>query len=647
MSLGTRAMAASYAQLHTTGNNIANANTPGYSRQTAQLATAGGQYTGAGFFGRGVDVSTVTRSYDRFLTGQAAQTASVAAADQARVGQLHQLEKVFALGESGIGHAAGELLNAFVDVASNPQDASARHVVMARARELASRFATAADQLSALQSGVTQDLEADVARVNSLAQQVASLNKQIAASNGTSHTPNDLLDQRDQLIAQIGAHINVTTVSADDGSVGLFVGGGQNLVLGATVNSLVAMPDPYDPAKRQLAMREAGASRLITQDSLSGGSIAGYLRFQNDDLANARTLIGQLAVAVGSAVNEQQALGLDLGTPAAAGAPFFSLGNPRALSATTNGGNAGLTLSVADGALVQASDYELRFDGSRYALTRLSDGAQMPGSPYTPVDLAGGVEFDGMRLQLAAGTALAGDRFLLQTVSTAAQDMRMVLTDPATIAAASPVSASVGTANTGSAAVISVRALDTSLDRTLTASVDFTDDNGAYDWSLVDPFGTVVQSGSAQWTPGDPIRLNGFELKIDGVPVAGDELRVAPTTAVAGNNGNAVAFVDMARVGFVGARQASDGSLVAGRTVTDAYASALAEIGVRVQSAATAAGISSSVAMDAETTRANKAGVNLDEEAARLIQYQQSYQAAAKMLQVAQSVFDTLLQQMN
>ncbi len=657
MALGTRAMAATYAQLHTTGNNIANANTAGYSRQTAQLVTAGGQYTGAGFFGRGVDVSTVTRSYDRFLTGQAAQSASISAADQARLGQLQQLEKVFALGESGLGHAAGQLLNAFVDVASNPQDASARQVVMARARELASRFAAAGDQLSTLQAGVTQDLEAQVANVNALAQQVASLNKQISAANGSGHAPNDLLDQRDQLIARIGTHINVTTVAADDGSVGLFIGGGHNLVLGATANSLAAIPDTYDPARRQLAMREGGTSRLVPTDSLSGGAIAGALRFQNEDLTHARNLVGQLAVAISAAVNEQQSLGLDLGTPARPGAPMFAVGDARVLPAAGNGGNAALTLSVADGALVQPSDYELRFDGSRYALTRLSDGAEMPGSPYTPAALFGGIEVDGLRLQLNAGTALAGDRFLLQPVATAAQDMRAVLTEPASIAAASPVSASLGAGNTGSASIVSARAVDSAaLDRTLTADIHFTNDTGAYDWQLVDPFGTVVSSGSAQWTPGQPIRLNGFELMIEGVPrgdrteggvaVPGDDLRVAPTTAVAGNNGNAAAFVELAKVGFVGAYQGPGGSLVPGKTITDAYAGALADIGVRVQSATTAAGISSSVAMDAEATRANKAGVNLDEEAARLIQYQQSYQAAAKMLQVAQSVFDTLLQQM-
>ncbi|MEY4564018.1 MAG: hypothetical protein RLZZ618_3295, partial [Pseudomonadota bacterium] len=164
------------------------------------------------------------------------------------------------------------------------------------------------------------------------------------------------------------------------------------------------------------------------------------------------------------------------------------------------------------------------------------------------------------------------------------------------------------------------------------------------DWELVDGSGTVTSSGSAQWTAGQPIQLNGFALNLDGVPRNGDAMSVGATPSPAGNNGNALAFSNLGKVAFVGAYVASDGSLVPGRTITDAYAAAIADIGVRVQGSESSSKISGSFAAAAETARANKAGVNLDEEAARLIQFQQSYQASAKVLQVAQAVFDTLLQ---
>ncbi|MBT9524014.1 MAG: flagellar hook-associated protein FlgK [Rhizobacter sp.] len=644
MGIGTRAMFANYAALQVTGNNIANANTQGYSRQEAQLATAQGQYTGAGFFGQGVNVTTVARSYDRFLTAQATATNSLASADLARMNQLTQLETVLPLGEAGLGQAARQMLDAFVDVANNPQDASARQVVIARSQELAARFKTAGEQLSTLQTGVSQDMKSSIASVNALATQVADLNKQISALQGSGHAPNDLLDERDLLVSEISGFINVTSIQADDGSVGLFIGGGMSLVLGSTANVLKGAPDLYDPAKTQLALREGGVDRLVPQDSISGGTIAGLVRFQNEDLTAARNLLGQMAVAVSGAINQQQALGLDARQPAGAGSPLFSIGAPRTLPASANGGDAVFGLTVSDFTHVQASDYELRFDGSDYSLTRLSDGSAVTGSPFSPAALAAGVQVEGLTLQLNSGTAVSGDRFLLQAAGPAAADMRMVMTDPRGLAAASAVTGSFAVTNTGTATMASLGLTDpTAYDATLTARLTFTSDTGDFSYDMVDASNAVVSSGTGTWTAGTPITLNGFSLQLNGVPRTGDTISVAPTTSPASNNGNAVSFVALGGSSFIGTQTLADGTLVPGLSITDAYASALSDIGVRVQSAKSASGISSAIASTAETARVNKAGVNLDEEAARLIQFQQSYQAAAKMLQVARDVFDTLL----
>jgi flagellar hook-associated protein 1 FlgK len=645
MGIGTRAMAANFAALQTVGNNIANANTQGYSRQQVEFATAKGQYTGAGFFGQGANVTTVTRSYDRFLTTQAANTSSVASADQARLDQLTQLENVLPLGESGIGYAARQVLDAFVDVANNPQDASARQVVVTRAAELAARFKSAGEQLNTLQSGVTQDLRSDIDTVNSLAREVADLNRQIAGLNGAGHTPNDLLDQRDQLVSEISSYINVTSIEASDGSVGLFIGGGQSLVLGGTTNTLVAAPDPFDPSKTQLALQEGGTASLVPNNAILGGRIAGLVRFQNEDLTAARNLVGQLAVAVSGAINQQQALGLDGRQPARAGDPLFSIGAPRALASTENAGDATFSVTVSDFTHIQASDYELRFDGSDYTLTRLSDGVAVEGSPFAPAALAAGVQVEGMTLQMTAGTASAGDRFLLQPVAQAASDMRSVMSDPRGIAAAAAVTSTFAVNNTGTARAASLGVVDAaSYDATQSVRITFSSDTGDYSYDMLDASNAVVSSGTGTWTAGSPIELNGFSLSLSGVPRNGDVIGVGPTTSPAANNGNANAFVALGTSPFIGAMTLSGGTLVPGRNITDAYASALSDIGVRVQSARSSAGISSTIAQTAEAARANKAGVNLDEEAARLIQFQQSYQAAAKMLQVATSVFDTLLE---
>lgn len=638
MSIGKTAMFASYASLQTASNNIANANTVGYSRQTTELADSPSQFTGSGFFGKGVTVATISRAYDSYLTNQAVATGSTAAADAARLDKLSQLEDVFPIGSDGVGAAAGSLLNSFVDVSNNPSDSSARQVVLSQAQELSSRIRAAGDQLNTLQTGVAQDIRTTVASVNSLARQVAGLNAQIASLKGSGQAPNQLLDQRDQLVKQISSMIGVTTIAADDGSVGLFIGGGQNLVLGSNANTIKAVPDSFDPSKAMLTMAEGGIDRLIPPGSVAGGSLAGLLKFQNEDLTTAKNLIGQIATAISGAVNKQQALGLDLGQPASTGAPIFSVGAARTLGAASNGGNAALSLTVDDASKVQASDYAVSFDGSSYTLTRSSDSTAVAGSPFSAAQLAAGVHFDGLTLQLTGGAANTNDRFLLQPVAVAAQSMQTVLASPNGIAAASPFTGSADVNNTGTATIASLVATDPAYNGSLSASIAFTSDTGAYSWSLSDG-----STGTGQWTAGTPISLNGFEMSLAGVPKNGDKLAVAPTTSVNSNNGNALAFAAMGDLGLVAAG-GGVGNSAGSMSVTDAYASALANVGVRVQGGKTASTISTAAANQAETARSNKSGVNLDEEAARLIQYQQSYQAAAKILQVAQQIFDSMLQ---
>jgi len=654
MALGTKALFANYAALQTTGNNISNANTKGYSRQSVELESAGGQFSGAGFFGKGVNVATVSRAHSAFLTREAASSASLAAADQTRAEQLQQLEKVFETGESGIGYAAGQFLNAFVDVANQPQDASARQVVLSRASELASRFRHAGDQIDAMQAGVTADLKTGITAVNTLAQKIGDINTRIAAAVGSGHQPNDLLDQRDNLVREISSYLQVTTILADDGSMNLFVGGGQKLVLGADATKLSAVPDLFDVSKVHIGLTDAAGGHAFPDDLMAGGSLAGLLRFQRDDLTDARNLLGQMAAALAGRVNTQQALGLDLGQPASTGAPIFSIGAPGVAPSTTNAKAANgsdiasvlvagvyvptVSLTITDPSELRASDYELRNDpttAGNYLLTRLSDGVQSSVAP--------GAIVDGFQLNVIAPLPVAGDRFLLRPVGLATGAMARVLDDPKGIAAASQVTAAIGSANTGTATVADVHATSTAINPQLTATLSFTSSTGNYDWELRDrTTNALVSNGSATWTAGQPISLNGWDLSLNGVPRTGDTVVVQKTQFPGNNNGNARALTDLRDARMVGQRTSAS-VVMPGETITDAYASAMSDIGVRVQGAHTSAEMSASVATDAESARSGKAGVNLDEEAARLIQFQQSYQAASKMLQVAQSVFDTLL----
>lgn len=668
MSLGMRAMTANYAALQATGHNIANGHTVGYSRQTVEMETNGGQFTGAGFFGKGVNVATVKREHSEFLTREAAVSRAVAAADEARSVQMQQLEKVFPLGEDGIGHAASQMFNAFVDVASKPADTSSRQVVLARAGEFATRARTAGQQLDMLQQGVAEELKASVTQVNMLAERVAELNQSIAAAQGSGQTPNDLLDQRDQAISDISQYLQVSTIPAGDGSMNVFIGGGQKLVLGNQSTRLVPLSDAFDPSRLQLGVNDSGSLREMPGELITGGAIAGLLRFQNNDLVSARNQLGQIAAAVSGSVNRQQALGLDGSQPAVAGAPLLAVGGPRVLPSSANASVAGVPvasyidasgmrvpsvgLTIVEPSELQASDYELLADpalpAGSYTLTRRSDG--------TSQTVANGAIVDGFRIDIAAPVPAANDRFLLQPVAAAARNASLALDDPRGIAAASPVTATFDVDNTGTASLAALSATDaTPAAAELSATITFTNDTGAYAWELRDASNALVRSGtgtwvagqsirSDAWTPATPAQRYDWQLALNGVPRSGDVLRVGRTAFPGADNGNARAMMSLRDAGLVGQVTQASGTVVPGVSVTDAYANVLADVGVRVQGAKLSAQQSASMAEDAKTALIDKTGVNLDEEAARLIQFQQSYQAAAKMLQVAQSLFDTLLQ---
>jgi flagellar hook-associated protein 1 FlgK len=537
LSLGTSGMAAAQAQLQTTGHNIANASVEGYSRQKAMLSTTAGQYSGSGYIGRGVTVQTVTREVSSFLTDKAAQTQASAAADQSRQTMLEQLQSSFGTGENGIGYATSNLFNAWSDLASNPGDSSARQVVLARADDLASMVRNTSDQLDTLQSSVNDEVKTKVSSVNEMAKQVAALNQQIAGYQGQGQTPNDLFDQRDQLVSQISQQVQVTRLEQKDGSMSLFVGGGQSLVLGANAYQLTAHPDTNDQSHIAIGVKIASSERPLGADALGGGALQGLLKFQNDDLSAVRSQLDTLAGSIASQVNQQQSLGV-------------------------------------------------RADGQ-------------------------------------TGTALFS-----VSAKQPAGSMRTLLSQPADLAVASPVSVSAAQANTGTAKVASFSFSSTDTMPSKPMTLAFTDNNGAY--TIQDASGTVAASGT--WSAGQPIKQFGFELQLSGVPKKNDVLTLAKTVDPASNNGNALAMAGLAN-------QAN----TAGATYTDAYASTLSDIGVRVQGATSAASVSSTVAAKAKEELSSRTGVNLDEEAARLIQYQQSYQAAAKVLQVAQKVFDTLL----
>ena len=628
MTLGKQAVFAAYAQLQTTGNNIANANTPGYSRQAVQLQTASSGYSGGGYIGRGVTVSTVARAANMLLTGQTVAATSAAAADGVQRDMLGQLEKVFVGGAAGLGAAATQIFNAFADVAVAPADLSARQAVLGRLQDFAALSRASSDQIEALQTNVAHDVAGGVAEVNTLATQLGRLNASIAAAVRGGQKPNDLLDQRDQLVLRIGQQVQVQSYIGADETANVFVGSGQSLVLGVAAHKLVLQPNPADPSHVSLGVDIAGQVTDLSTQAIGDGALGGLMRFQDQDLASARNRLGQLVTGVASALNLQQSLGLDLlGQP---GSALLQLDGPQALPGAGNArgadGNfsASLSLAITDASALKASDYLLQVDAadpSQFSVTRLADGKQF-------MPLHDGDVLDGFAINLGGQAPAAGDSFTLKPVGRAAGNLTVLLTDGRGLAAANPVTAVPGAANSGNA---SVRALDivaAPANAYTAISIRFTNDAGAYD--ILDSGGNVL--ASATFTAGQPIRYDGMALQLAGLARAGDRINIAPTSHPAASNGNALRFDSLAA-----------SLLVDGQTAAEAYANAMADVGVRMQGAVAAAATSAVVSTQAKAALTGQVGVNLDEEAARLLQYQQSYQAAAKMLQTAQTMFDAIL----
>ena len=646
LNVGTRALQANQVALQTAGHNIANVNTKGYSRQTVVLQTIAGQFSGGGYVGNGVGVLTIQRNYSAFLTQQSALAGSTASADIARTDKLKQLEGIFAGGRAGLGAAVNDMLNAFSDVASAPTDLTARTVAITRVDETAARMRSASQGLDDLQQAATRELSPMVDRINSLANSIAAVNEQIARTKGSGQSPNDLLDQREQLVRDLNQYVQTTSVAADDGTVGIFIGGSQALVLGGTASPVSLLTDDGafgDTAKSKLAINRGGQIITLDENTMGGGEASGLLRFQNTDLAEGRNLLGRLTVAITTSMNNQHKLGLDLDgnvggnlfTPT-----VFNAGN--VLPSSSNvvpvlpALPVSLGLTISDATKFVASDYEVSFtNASQGSILRRSDGVVTAFDFGVP----GPVNIDGLNIAIPSGTPTAGDRFLLKPFSNSASNMRSQFSTPRALAVASPVAGRMGTSNTGSLQLSSLVARSNPIAGT-PVTITFTGANSYTRSDYVGPLSpfTYTSGSVIEGTVPATAPLSQWSLTLQGAPKAGDTFTVEPQPAANRNlnAGNAVAMMDL-----------RDKKMFDGGSLTDGYASLIAQIGIRSQSANYAAEISGSIAANLERDRTGVAGVNLDEEAAKLLQFQQAYQASAKMIQIAQGIFDTLIQTMS
>ena len=618
LNSASSALLATYAQMQTTSHNIANVNTPGYSRQEVLLSTAGASFSGSGYVGRGVNATDVQRRYDQFVSTEVVVNTAQNAADAAHANALSRVDQLFADSASGIGAAYDDLQLALADVATRPGDLSARTTFLSRAQALASVVRQNDEQLAAISSSINQQIGHAVTQANTTLQQIARVNNQIGRFANTTAVPNDLLDERDLLLEQLNGQIKASAFINQDGSATVFALSGQALVLNDSAVRFEIRQSPDDASKNQIVARTGTGIVPFEQVDMGGGALSGLLQARDQDLPAIRGRIGQIASAIAASYNKQQQLGVDLA--GSSGAALFAIGAPSVLSSPANQGNARLSASVSDGTQVAASDYQIEFDGSQYSVTRNSDATVRQ---FASIPIA----IDGLAITLASGSVAAGDRFSLLGSSSFASQMRVLLTAPGAVAAALPITAEMAAGNRGDVRNSTFKIVSADPNQSAPVTLTFTSANSfdVIGTGTGNPVGQSYQSNQA-------IAFNGWSIELNGTPRPGDVVTVSPNRSVSTDNRNIRNMAELAQTG-----------IVSGSRVTDAYADAIADVGTRTSAAKSAQKLSSRLLDSATASRASIAGVNLDEEAAHLLQYQQAYQAAARVMTTAQEMFQALL----
>ena len=683
LSIGVSGLAAAQLGLLTTEHNVTNASTPGYTRQRTVQTSLVGLATGYGAVGQGTDVVTIERMYDKYLSAQVNTSQTKLSEIDAYYAQISQIDNMLADPTSGLTPALQEFFNGVQQVAANPALLSARQSMISSGETLVSRFHSIEQRLDELGNDVNGRIEDAVSSINSYATQIAELNQRIVIAESAYGQPaNDMLDQRGQLINELNKLIKVTSSTNTNGGLNLFIGSGQPLVIGTQAMVMTAVASNADSSKIAVGMQTAtGASIELPDNLVVGGELGGLVKFRSETLGRTTNELGRMAASMALTFNAQHALGQDLlgqaSGDAGFAADFFSMatvqpvvsqnanniGNPvvsTAFAAPTYG-------AVTDGNFytkLTTSDYRLtNVDGTNYTLTRLSDGKSLPPPPALAVDTLANISSyaaanEGFTIAIAGDSA--GNSYLIKPTSNAAQNIAVnsiIAADPRTVAAALPFRTTSSATNTGSGAIsggTSAPGFDTSLLPASGISVSFV--SGAPNQlNLTDlvagqvitykvPGGneqsTTVLAGAPtstliDYTQGMTISVSGMNFVMTGTPNNGDSFKLQRNAAATTDGRNSLALGKLQTQNTV-----ADGRA----TFQTSFAEMVANVGVKTRELRVVGAAQESALNQSQSARDALSGVNLDEEAANMIRYQQAYQAAAKILDIGSKLFDELLQ---
>ncbi|AFN77351.1 flagellar hook-associated protein FlgK [Stutzerimonas stutzeri DSM 10701] len=676
LNIGLSGLSASKTQLSITGHNITNVNTPGFSRQNASQATTSPQFSGAGYIGSGTTLVDVRRTYSEFLTNQVRSSTALNSDVAAYKSQIDQLDSLLAGSTTGITPSLQSFFSALQTAAEDPANIPARQLVLAEAEGLARRFNTVYDRLSEQNSFTNKQMAAVTDQVNRLAGSIGSLNEAIAVASANGKQPNDLLDARDEAVRQLSSYIGVTVVPQDDSSFNIFIGSGQPLVVGSSVARLEVVPGQGDPNRHEVQFISGGSRQGITSQ-ITGGELGGLIRYREEVLDSTMNSLGRLALAVSDQINSQLGQGLDL--KGQVGSALFGDYNDPALAKlrvnafSGNSSSAQPALNITDTSQLTTSDYLMEYDGTSYKVRRLSDN-----QPMTVTAAADGTlsitdkngRDQGFQIVPGTPSPAAGDKFTLQPTRRGATDISAILDQADQLAFASPVRAESDLQNAGTGAIsqpdmVSApspidlaelnAAFGSGLELTATVNADGSytlTDAGSLPagWSYVDEKGNplatapTLQSGNSNSVrlayTGASGETYQFDFSVSGRPQTGDSFSLTFNQSGVSDNRNALKLADLQSKQTVGV----DGSVAgSGFSFTDGYGELVERVGTLTAQARMDNEATGAILKQATDNRDSLSAVNLDEEAANLIKFEQYYNASAQIIQVARSLFDTLI----
>lgn len=615
----TSALLAFKRALDTTGNNIANVNTPGYVRQRVELSERPAQNLGSGFIGSGVQVDGITRLQERFVFDQVLEAGAQASRLERLSTLANQTDKILSDPAMSLATPLNDFFTAAADVAAQPLSTAARQSLLSDADGLLARARLQAQQLNNLDSETNAQIQQLATDANDHLAQLAKLNEAIARARGaTGQEPNDLLDARDLQLNELSSLLSITATVQDDGSVNVFSASGQSLVIGTQASRFTTTSDSYATGRLELALQTPNGNVPVAR--VDGGELGGLYDFRRDVLDPARAQLGRVVLGTALAANTQQAAGVDQNGQR--GSALFSI--PSALVSPNLGNTGSATLSGqwTDAASLGTEPVILSFDGigwsARGATTGNAFALSGAGTVVSPFQVA------GLSLTVS-GSAAAGDRFRLESAGSALSNLSVALKDPAGIAAASPIRTAASVSNLGDGKINSGTVLDASNPALQTpVTLQFID---ATHYS-------INGSGSYSYSSGTAIDVNGWRVTLTGAPATGDSFSVSPTGPNSADNRNAQALAALSNQGTLNGGQLS---------VSGAHSALIGQVGGQARSLGVQLGAQQAIHTELTNRMDSVSGVNLDEEAANLLRFQQSYQAAAQVIAAADQMFQTLL----